>query len=182
MPAVVCAMLVALGAAATCARAATPRTQRCRAVALKLTFTLPSDWACIRSTANGVRFAGQAPSRVGLLEVYSAGTPPGGSLVTYAEQLVGVVRRDFTGKGAHLKIASTSTRIASVPALLFTVHYDGRWLEGAGQEGEIVHLIYFFHRKGVLYEFDYSSVTPWATKYVPAFDASAKSVRFVSSR
>ena len=69
-----------------------------------------------------------------------------------------------------------------MPALLVTVHYDGRWLEGAGQEGEIVHLIYFFHRRAVLYEFDYSSVTPWATKYVPAFGASAKSVRFVSSR
>jgi len=33
----------------------------------------------------------------------------------------------------------------------------------------------------VLYEFDYSSITPWAAaKLLPAFDTSAKSIQFLT--
>ena len=179
MRAAICAALVALSAAAACAQAATPTTRTCKVVALHMTFTLPSDWSCVRGGANGVRYAGEAPGNIGTLEVYTAKTPPGTSLSNYASRLVGVVRGDFAKTaGTQLKVSSSATRIASLPALLVAVHYHGLWLHGAGQEGEIVHLIYFFHRKGVLYEFDFSSITPWATKYVPAFGASAKSIRF----
>ena len=41
--------------------------------------------------------------------------------------------------------------------------------------------MYFFVRNGLLYEFDYSGVTPWVTKDLPNFTSSAKSIRFVQT-
>jgi hypothetical protein len=67
-----------------------------------------------------------------------------------------------------------------VSALRISASYQGVWLQGAGERGQITHLIYFVLRGGVLFEFDYSAVTPWATKDIPAFVASAQSVHFVT--
>jgi hypothetical protein len=81
-----------------------------------------------------------------------------------------------------LTVTSTSSELASgLLALRFQASYHGLWLRGAGETGRITHVIYFFQQGGLLYEFDYSSITPWAAELLPVFNASAKSIRFAAA-
>jgi hypothetical protein len=179
---VVCCFVVAGATRPMSGHSAVPSTQTCKASNLGLTFTLPSDWACENGGAPPApRYAGVAPGRTAQLEVSTAQTTSSAPLSVYANKLVEAVRRQYAHAGTGLAITSTNTKVDStVPALRVSASYQGVWLQGAGERGQITHLIYFVLRGGVLFAFDYSAVTPWATKDIPAFMASARSIHFVS--
>ena len=87
-------------------------TQTCRAVALKLTFTLPSDWAC--AGAGRTACASRAgPSRVGLLEVYAA--EDGSRRVALDVRVRGSSARSARTSPARARISGSRARTRASP-------------------------------------------------------------------
>ena len=176
-----CVVMASLGV--TSADAASRGTQTCRAKALALTFTLPSDWLCqIGGAPPKPRYGGVAPGGPVLLYVYTDNAAPNKPISWYAPRLIALVKQGYAHSGTNLAVTSTSTNVGNaLPAVRVTASYDGIWLEGAGQRGRITHVMYFFVRGGRLYEFDYHGVSPWVIKDLPVFTASAKSIRFLNA-
>jgi hypothetical protein len=172
-------LIACLVASATSVQApAALASQTCNAASLGLTFHLPSDWACAVGGRTGVRYGALAPGRVAELRVYTTTVPGGVQIARYSVSLVAGVRQQYSRAGSGLSIQTARTTIGSgVPAFLITVSYHGVWMEGAGEEGTIKHVIYFFVRRNLLFEFDYSGVTPWVKKDAQIFTNSAKSIR-----
>ena len=139
---------------------------------LGLSFSIPSDWvgASGRSTGPVARFEGSGPARLATLEVYSTKTRA--SLDALAPGMEAALRKDFP----HGAFTARPGRVGpAVPALVMTIRYRGVWTRGVGQ---ITRVIFFFVHGGAAYEFDFMAVAPYTSKYLPAFAASAASIRF----
>jgi hypothetical protein len=183
IPATCCVLVASVGNA----HAGVPTTQTCRGIGLGISFVMPSDWSCgcqpgaIVSGHNPV-CGSEAPGNVAQLNVYARKTASTVDLSRSSPLIVASFRQDLarTG-GSGVTVASSRTTVGSgTPALHVAGSYNGFWLQGAGQQGRIWHVQYYFSHGGLFYEFDYAGVTPWVTKYLRVFATSAKSIRFVT--
>src|SRR5258708_15841823 len=159
---VVCCFVVAGATGPTSGHSAGRSTQTCKASSLGFTFSLPSDWVCEGGgPAPAPRYTGVAPGQTAQLEVSTAKTTSSAPLSAYANKLVEAVRRQYAHAGTGLAVTSTNTKVGStVPALRVSASYQGVWLQGAGERGQITHLIYFVLRGCVLFPFHYIPLTP----------------------
>ncbi len=170
-----CGLALAGLSSATAASGNVPTTQTLKPKGLGLSFSMPSDWAGANGGPSGLRYEVIAPGRVENLSIYTVKTAA--PLSALATQLVAFTRKQFAGyKG--LKVANSSTTLGlSTPAVEIKVGYYGLWSDTA-TAGEIHQDIFLIIRAGVLIEFDYGGVDPWASKDAPVIAASVKSIRF----
>jgi hypothetical protein len=171
-----CAAALAAGAFAAAGVGAVPANTTYKPAGLALSFVLPSDWGGATGTgAFGLRFEGIGPASVATLNVFTTKTTA--SLSALSPRLRSAVRQHYAQADAHASSTARSAEIdSSVPALQITVRYHGLWKAGVG---DITHVLEFFVHGGLLYEFDYMAVAPWAARYLPVFAVSTKSIHFL---
>jgi len=172
-------VVLAVTVASTTGIAAAPHTQTCHAKALAVTFTLPSDWLCAEGApGSSIRYAGIAPAKTAQLTIF-AEKEPGVTLTAYARYILATIKQDYTRRQLKATVTATRTKVGNAaPAFRITATYHGVWRVSGGQVGQITHIMYFFFHRGIGYEFDYGSVTPWITKDLPIFMESATSIQF----
>jgi hypothetical protein len=162
--------LVATAVTSATALGGVPTSQTFQPAGLGVAFELPANWGKDLPPDGGWQWQAIAPGFVAHLYLGAGRVKV--SSATFGAGLTSALRERVTKADPRASFTSSPARIGSVSAVKIVARYR------VGGPGKLVVYIYGFVHSGMAYVFEYTTTSNWIDREKPAFDFSAKSIRF----